>query len=222
MKRVRHCLTFAVVALLSGCGLFASDGRYRFRLTAEVNTSRGRLTGSSVYEVTAYRTLKLTSEEKAGGGGLRGQATIVETPEGPLFLLLKTNTANEGIDTVATIAMRPEAMTGHVEDYIAAVRSLGGWFGRGQSDLPRDKWPLIVRFRNLRDSTSVELADPAAVGVERIFVETTREPVTTGIERFLPWLTEEGKSLDPRSGIDFSGHPPLARRLRQRDFKTAW
>jgi hypothetical protein len=64
--------------------------------------------------------------------------------------------------------------------------------------------------------------DPAAAGVTQISVETTKQPVTTGIERLLPWLTNKGQSLDPGSSIDFSGHPPLAKRLRQRDFKIAW
>lgn len=208
----------AAITAVGGCGLSGAS-RYRFRMTIEADTPQGPRTGSSVYEVTAYKLVKLTSEEKEGSGGLAGQATIIELPHGPMFALLKTRTAGEGLDTAATLALRPDAETGHVADYIAAVRSLGGEDG-AVAELPRAKWPILVRFANPSDPSSVEQVDPETVGIKRIRVETTRDNVTTGIERRLAWLTADGQTLDPGGHIDFSGHAPLAKRLRQRDFKA--
>lgn len=39
------------------------------------------------------------------------------------------------------------------------------------------------------DPRSVEAVDPDVLGVRRIVVETTRDPVTTGVERYFPsWM----------------------------------
>lgn len=174
------------VLALGGCGrLFPA--RYRFRMTVEVETPQGLKTGSSVYEVEAFKNVALTSEEKEGGGAFRGQATVVELPGGPLFVLLKTNTAGIDLDSAATIALRPDAQTGHVDDFISAVRALSSGSAE-KVDLPRKDWPVMVRFGNIHDPKSVEKVDPEAAGVRRIVIETTRDDVSTGIERRLGWF----------------------------------
>ena len=47
---------------------------------------------------------------------------------------------------------------------------------------------MFVRFKDIRDPKSVEAVDPAAIGVKRIWVEVTSDPVTTGIENRLGWI----------------------------------
>ena len=62
---------------------------------------------------------------------------------------------------------------------------------------------MLVTFGDINDPKSVERIDPAAIGVRRIIVEVTDEPVTTGIEKRLGWLGSH------RGSLDYSGrlHP---------------
>lgn len=198
-------LAGALAAVVGGCGQSGTSS-YRFRMTVEVETPQGLRTGSSVYEVVAYQSPKLTSEEKAGGGGVRGQAASVVVPSGVLFALLGTPIAGESLGSVATVALQPEAGTGRIADYVAAVHSLGGWFGTAKAQLPRGKWPIFVRFSNPSEPTSVELVDPEAAGVRRIVVETTHDDVTTGIENKLTWLGADPLTL----GSNGQMGPPIA------------
>lgn len=183
--------------LLSGCEMIPAS--YRFRMTVEVKTPQGLRTGSGVMEVTAYKMLKLTSEEHSGSGSFRGQAVVVDLPDSPLFVLLKMNAGGSGLSQAATLALRPDANTGHVEDYVKAVRALGATLGL-KADLPCKgvlegdesavcgNWPQMVRLRDINDPLSIEQVDPETVGVKRIWLETTRDPVTDGIEKKLVWL----------------------------------
>jgi hypothetical protein len=67
---------------------------------------------------------------------------------------------------------------------------------RGPIDIPLGALPLLVRFRDLNDPTTVERVDPfdlagsfgAGVKIKRATIEITNAPVTTGIEQKLPWL----------------------------------
>jgi hypothetical protein len=162
---------------------------YRFRMTVEVETPQGLRSGSGVMKVMSYRTLALTSEEKPGGGGLIGEAVVVDLPDGPLFVLLKLPEAKGDLGAVVTLALAPEARGGGIEAYTNAVKKLGGLFNRSHAELPREDWPMMVRFRNLNDPKSMQRIDLDAMGVERILLETTRDKMTVGIEKkFLGWL----------------------------------
>lgn len=46
----------------------------------------------------------------------------------------------------------------------------------------------MVRFRDINDPRTVEMVEPEAVGVKRILLEATQDPVTTGIEKRLGWM----------------------------------
>jgi hypothetical protein len=58
-----------------------------------------------------------------------------------------------------------------------------------KGDLPRADWPLMVRFKDINDPNSVEQVNQVAIGVKRVWVETAGDPVSTGIEKRLGWLT---------------------------------
>jgi hypothetical protein len=65
-----------------------------------------------------------------------------------------------------------------------------------RADVRPQNLPMLVWFSDARDPKTVELVDPTDIGARlgpgvrltRATLETTREPVTTGIERKLPWL----------------------------------
>lgn len=63
-------------------------------------------------------------------------------------------------------------------------------------DVPEEHWPLFVRFRDLQDPGSIEevTSETAAsllggdASIERLTMQTVREPATERIETVLPWL----------------------------------
>ena len=192
-RGVMGVLAGAAAAVLGGCGVLGGEKSYRFRMTVEVETPLGLRTGSGVYEVSARKLIALTSEEAEGSAGARGEATVVDLAGGPIFVLLKNDDAGQPLHARVTAALAPEARIRNVEDYVATVGKLGGWFGGAKAELPRADWPLMVRFRDIDDPKSVEKVDPEAIGVKRIMVETTSDDVATGIEKRLGWLGDRGR-----------------------------
>jgi hypothetical protein len=176
-----------------------STSSYRFRMTVEIETPQGIRTGSSVMEEGAYKTLNLTSEEHGGGGYTHGEAVVVDLPDGPVFALLTLGDGEQPLGYAVTNALVPDMKQADIDAYVATVAKLGRiWSGRVKADLPRlrDKgagfrgngWPVMVRFRDIHDPKTAERVEPQAIGVKRIWVETTSEPVTRGIEKRLGWL----------------------------------
>lgn len=149
---------------------------------------------------------------------MRGEAVSVELPDGPLFVTLKTPEAGEGLDAATTFALAPDTKRGNVDAYIGAVRNLGGWFaGIRKAALPRANWPVMVRFRDLNNSASVEKVDPDAIGVKRIMIETTNANVTSGIEHRLVWLPSHNGAI----AYDGRMHPNQPEKdLNQSAFST--
>ncbi len=174
---------------LSGCGLFEKRGSYRFRMTVDADTPAGLKSGSSVFEVSAYKVFKLLADERSGGGEFKGQAVVVGLPDGPLFVLLENGDSGDPLSVRVTKALSPGAPFNDVDDYVAAVRRLGGPLTHARAELPRKDWPEMVRFHDINDPKSVERVDPASAGVQRIRLETTKDEVTSGIEKDLPWLS---------------------------------
>lgn len=119
------------------------------------------------------------------------------------------------------MALLPEAKYNGIDSYVDSVSKLGSWLaGTTSAELPRKEWPLMVRFRDVNDPTSVERVDPDTLGVKRVLLETTSEDVTMGIEKRLRWLREAWRSLDHRGGIDFSGNTSFAKQIKHGDFST--
>ena len=95
-----------------------------------------------------------------------------------------------------------------------------------KGDLPFNGLPMLVRFRDPSDPASVERVDPsdlaasfgAGVKFERMSIEITDAPVTTGIEAVLPWLArgESQRLIPPPPGI---GSLPPVNQLTNDDFR---
>lgn len=206
---------------LTGCGAYGGAS-YRFRMTVEADTPQGQLTGSSVYEVSAKKVLRLTSEERAGSGGTRGQALILDLPNGPVFVTLKMPVAGDDLGIRTTRALLPQTRSGDMDANLAAVSELGGWFAAYKAELPREDWPLMVRFEDINDPSTVERVEPGSIGIRRILLETTGDDVTMGIEKRLGWLREAWRPLDRRGevGVDFTGITSLAKQVKHGDFST--
>ena len=196
-------LISAGALLVSGCDLLGGAPKYRFRMTAEVNTPEGTKTGSSVLEVEGHRTLGFGDKSDAVNSAITGEAVVVDLPSGPVFVLLELPDAKGSLQGfVGTALLGRMSKSDKPHDVLGEMAELGrAASGQYRADLPRDAWPMMVRFRDIKDPKSVERVDLDAIGVKRIALETTRDPVTTGIEKKFPaWFSKRIRSRASLSG----------------------
>jgi hypothetical protein len=193
--RLRRILP-ALVALACMLPLAAcSSATIRYRLAIEVETPEGVRSGSSVVQVRYAKQLQLLGASAEWLSTITAEAVVVDLgPRGLLFALLK-----QGADPRSSpeyIVLRAfgfphGAMPTPAEEGIARIAAL-----RGRADLSLDSLPMLVRFRDPADPTTVERVDPRnlaasfgeGVRLTRAWIEITNDPVTTGIMRLLPWL----------------------------------
>lgn len=88
-------------------------------------------------------------------------------------------------DYLADIAKRDQEMLA-VKGAHPLPRTLPPRTGRP----PFQAWPMFVTFDNPDNPKTVREISPEAIGVSKITIEITDEPVTTGIEKRLTWLPQ--------------------------------
>ena len=237
--------TTALIAI-PACGMLGhSLPTYRYRLTVEVDTPEGIKTGASVIEVRTTLAGKPTlPDANALEIRVKGQAVMVDLGQrGVLFALLRRETFENWAGGVMEL-VTPRPVGGpHKDAYANWHAAMLANTGRHvlpryaphvdsppgppakPGDPPRD-YPLLVRFRNLADPTTVERVDPddlvrsfgPGAKLRQITVELTDDPVTTGIEKRLGWLKQsEDGGLDPSLGA--FANPSLAQTLSFSDFR---
>jgi len=184
----------AAALVLAGCGDGYPD--YRYKMTVEVETPDGLKTGSSVIEV---RTKEVSTIQDSSGktfrDQLRGEAVAVDIAPGrTLFALLSSPDNPDYAKGVAFAALKPVRTTGgDLEGYRQHLSQMVKV--KGAHDLPRERWPLMVAFRDINDPTSVfevkaaSVADAFGSGtyVKRITIEITDDDVTNLIRDRFPW-----------------------------------
>jgi hypothetical protein len=107
-----------------------------------------------------------------------------------VFVLIKPAGSSDDLIGAITRALTMDIPWNGQPNFWKAVKRLSGaGDGAVKGDLPRGDWPLMVRFKDINDPNSVEQVDQVAIGVKRVWVETTRDPISTGIEKRLGWLT---------------------------------
>jgi hypothetical protein len=145
-------------------------------------------------EVTAAPEMFAMSETRPVNAGLRGEAVALDLPDGPVFAILEIRNGGPFLFSAVTDALSPiEGRVPRPSDLIAQIDSLGSfWSGRREADLKRENWPMIVRFGDLRDPKTAEVVAPESVGITRVRVETTSDPITVGLAKRLPWLVPLG------------------------------
>jgi hypothetical protein len=103
---------------------------------------------------------------------------------------------------------------------------------QGEHDLRGDQLPALIRFRETRDPTSVELVDRLDVAygpdvsLKRVSISITSDPVTVGtLSRALPWWDSHGwspngsmASADSNQDVPFCERSLFAR-LRRHNFE---
>ena len=205
-------------ALLGGCGLFGGN-RYRYKMTVEVDTPQGLKSGFAVREISYSKNLIKLPDMAAVVATQRGEAVAVDLPGGQvLFALLSVN----GYETLQAAFGDDAPETLDTAKADARVVELKPKPGR----IPEQSgYPMLVRFKDMRDPTSVELVSPddlvasfgAGVSLRRITVQMVGEPVTVGIKKRLSWL---GYYPEPRLDSNYRGSsdPNLAQKLTNGNF----
>jgi hypothetical protein len=198
----------------------------RYRLTIDVETPQGVRTGSGVIEVQYALQPPLLGSYHITSG-TRGEAVAVDlgSESGTLFALLKESAIglHRGPPELFVETFAP-SLGSFDRDAIATITRLAG--SSLVKELPPAQIPMLVRFRDRNDPLTVEKVDPGTlaksfgpgVNLRRVTLQITRDPVTTGIERLLPWLP--GLKGNYLHGGPTSRGAPLE--LHGGDFKTGW
>ena len=220
MMSWRTAIIGAVVvsAIVIAWKLVHPSHKYRFRLTVEVIRDGVSHSGQSVIELRTTRNtiLSLLSEVPSWSTSVRGEAVFVELGGNDHLIALLTSDNQPG----PTALLPSRAILGDVSAYSGPAGVLDKLSTRepqalreamGKSFLLTTKQlPPLVHFKQIDDPTSVERIDPdnpaegygSAVGPVRVHLEITRDPVTTGLLKKLPWLVNfrKDKGLDGRDG----------------------
>lgn len=174
----------AVAVVLSGCHMTSSSS-FRYRMSVV-----GAHSGTAVYEILDEKKYgPLLPDEKPGGSIVKGEALTIETPSGPVFVLLIPAQGGGDLIGAITRALTPDIPWNGQPNFWKAVKRLArAKEGEVKGELSRADWPMMVRFGDINDPKTVERVSPDAIGVTQIALETTVAPVTTGIQNRLRWL----------------------------------
>lgn len=173
-----------------GCQLLGLQWRYRYRLTAEIESGGEVYSGSSVIEVTRDKGYTGIN------GRARGEAVAVDIPGArTVFILLRGNLG--GVDWPFTMPHRAfAAQLGGVNMVDPKILDRLTRLEGVTSVLTPDIYPMFVRFRDIRDPATVEEIDP--LDLAKTFGKSTRllkvtatitsDGVTSGIEKKFGWF----------------------------------
>lgn len=224
LLRVRWLAALWILAsILTGCGGSLSE-TIRYRLTINVEVDGKLVSGSGVIQVKQSDTRGLFGSMGGFGNEVSGKAVVVDLgPHGTLFALLRGPKAGYG-DLGGPAWMLLHAFADLLKsetDPLPRVRLLREQ--RPRRVLKVDEIPMLVEFRDLDDPKSVEQIDPrnlaatfgSGVVLRDAVIEVTEDPLTTGIEVKLPWLTTMRTQLD---GDKYHSRNTLANELSARDF----
>jgi hypothetical protein len=190
-------VVLAIIAGLYAAYVYAyPSATIRYRLTLTVAADGAEHTGSGVIQVTYGKNVRLL----VGGAEIyiqiKGEAVAVDIPgRGTLFAALHAGASrrsNPEWFVLNTFGFPGGGLGRPVESGLNRLRTLTGRVELAPGDLP-----LLVRFRDIDDPKTVERIDPESlaatfgrgVSLKQQTIEITRDPVTTGIEKRLTWLT---------------------------------
>lgn len=214
---------------LADCGRTEA---YRYKLTLAVETPEGIKRGASIVEVIFY---EVSFPERGTMHKLRGEALYLDLGPGarPLIALL-TNQLHPkyGDEQRWTRDAGPETRwlsriygLTPSKDFMDDVPRIAR--ARGPRKITTADLPDLVTFADINDPKSVIEVDPSNlqatlgpnISWNALTLESTDEPVSTGITMKLPWLPAySDKALD---GARYHDKNTLANTLSTADFHQA-
>lgn len=174
------------------------SGAWRYKMTVTVETPEGIKTGSGVYEVSnSASTVKIIDLPQATNPAkVVGEAVVVDLEKrGKLFALIDANGPYK-------ILYSAFPVTGATTP--TGIRYYNEHLKPGMKAILATEQPRLVYFKDMTDPKSVQpvnrddLAASFGEGVklQKIEIEITDDSVTTGIEKFLPWLERLKSNID--------------------------
>lgn len=223
VRKPLRILILILIALrllvLASCG---RDYEWHQKLAVEVETPEGLKSASSVMSARLIDTHGPFVPAEANGVSfqLSGEAIALEVSRGRyLFVLLKSVPALNWL-----IYPRMESVKA------GALLEKGDDGGAGKVALPRDQYPLLVTFDDIKDPASVKRIDPANLEatfgpgyrLNGITLSLTKEPLTKGeVKKLLRWLEDfYVNQLDGNRFETISAKNRTANSLSAGDFDT--
>ena len=226
--------TLLVVCVIFAAGWIAWKHYFpksviHYRLDVMFKVDGVPVTGSAVQELVVSRVRGLS--QKQASWIASGEAVIVDLPDhGTVFVLL-TSPTERGTYTGSTKGrfddlvyhacnLKEKRVGKNWDDFVRMIAELSG-----SCDVPSQNLPLMVRFEDETDPTSIERVFPEkpeeSLGPGIHFlgasITITDAPITTGIGDRLNWLSNFPEpSLE---GGQPSANPPFAQIIRHGDFK---
>jgi len=200
MPMVRRAILRIVAVVLMAVGIAGCGESYRYKLTLAVNTPEGVRRASSIIEVDFW---SISFPEKGLMHSLRGEALYLDLGPGrkPLIALLTCQlhpkyrselrwTRDGGPDNNLLLNLFGRGPPSLL-DNVARIAQMRGSHQITPSDLPD-----LVTFADVNDPASVLEVDPnnlqatlgSNIAWDEITLESTGEPITTGLAQRLPWL----------------------------------
>lgn len=203
MATRRDCLKLvaggAGMTTLGGCTWLFTKQTVRYRITVIVDTPKGPASGSAVWQVKFI-------EAPAGlpWTETKGDAFPIDLPDGQtIFALIAGDRPNPYnlIDRIIIDRIKDIGPSWWQKDYDEIAERWKVW--PDSWAIPLDDThdhPSLARFRDVRNPGTMEFLDRRdlsavmgpGISLRGMNVEITRDPVSTGIEKRLPWL-DNGK-----------------------------
>lgn len=195
-NRIRFALTLA--CLVAAWFVATPSDTWHYRITVTLQTADGPKTGTAVRAVTVHPGIGLTGLPPSFD--LDGEAVAIETSPGAYVFALLRNPTRETDDAalIVTEAFPQEK--------------------KGSALLQPARYPLLVRFDSL---TTPRTVVPDTTPVSEVRLDITREPVTWGLNKLLPWLPNYAyQRLDGGNFGDEKAELRFANSLTARDFSS--
>jgi hypothetical protein len=206
---------------------------YRYRLSVEVETPDGLRSGSSVIEVR-YEMFPQFLTERDHISHVFGEAVFVDLGHGKnLVGLLASGPSGEDVDYPGSIIFQAFNLDSNDPNTPKRLSRLQGKrdldiYHSNQYEVTKRFLPTLVTFSDLNDLSTARIAPPAlfeeifgaGFRLRNISVEMTNDPVTSGIEKKMPWWNGPFPSLKPiGGGVNVDTRPPDTLRLNKGHFK---
>lgn len=190
-----------------------SGKSYRYRLTLQVDADGKPYAGTGVIRVSSTPKAGWVPQSGGAYSGVQGEAVMINLgSRGMLFALLKGSSRKSDADNIVRAIFPPPNGTN-----AAFAENIDRYNGsKFAAELSAEQLPLLVLIRDIRDPQSAVLVDPdnlagtfgSGVILRRATLETTRDHVTTGIERAIPWFADNAAMNEFFRALRRSGFRP--------------
>ncbi|MEZ5691980.1 MAG: hypothetical protein R3D71_10015 [Rickettsiales bacterium] len=199
MKKFLIIISIVILCLYGTYHAVLPSSTVRYKLTLNIDDNGKLVTGYSVVEVYRQDTTRVFGSSLGGyGAHIKGEAVAVDLGDkGVLFALLKGDSVRNP-DSYSN-SEPPYIIVHAFKSYFENNGSIIDNMNKLKQDKPKTRLsnkliPMLVRFRDINDSTTVERVNPN--NLEKAFgkgvrlvsakLEITNESVTRKIENVLP------------------------------------